>query len=84
MQKYIYEKNVEDLPIRKVAIAYSKLTSKKCEQLSLFDTNETKSNDYYELIDKINNKFGRTAVLRASSLLKSSTIKNREKYKNLI
>ena len=82
--KYIYQKNIEDLPIRKVAIGYTRLRDKKCTQLSLFDKPETKSNDYYELIEKINDKFGRTTILRASSLLKNSTIKNRERFKNII
>ena len=35
--KYMYYKNIEDLPIRKVGIAYSKLTDKGATQLSLFD-----------------------------------------------
>ncbi len=85
--KYIYDKNIEDLPIRKVGIAYSKLSNKKCTQLSLFDNdsdNTIKTNEYYDIIDKINDKFGKTTLLRASSLLKNSTIKNREKFKNMI
>ncbi len=82
--KYIYYKNIEDLPIRKVTIAYSRLSNKKYTQLSLFDKNEIKSNDYYNLIDQINDKFGKTTILRASSLLKNSTIKSREKFKNMI
>ena len=82
--KYLYNKNVEDLPIRKVAIAYSKLSNKKCTQLSLFDNNEIKTNEYHEIINKINEKFGNTSLLRASSLLSSSTIKNRERFKNML
>lgn len=84
VMKYIYEKNIEDLPIRKVSIAYSNLSKKENTQLSIF-TYEKKSNnnEYYELIDKINDKFGRTTLLRASSLLSSSTIKEREKFKNM-
>ena len=82
--KYLYNKNVEDLPIRKVAISYSKLSNKKCTQLSLFDNNEIKTNEYHEIINKINEKFGNTSLLRASSLLSSSTIKNRERFKNML
>lgn len=82
--KYLYNKNVEDLPIRKVAIAYSRLSNKKCTQLSLFDNNEIKTNEYHEIINKINKKFGNTSLLRASSLLSSSTIKNRERFKNML
>ena len=82
--KYIYDKHIEDLPIRKVTICYCHLNKKNATQLSLFDKNELKDNEYYNLIDKINDKFGKTSILRASSLLKSSTIKNREKFKNMI
>ena len=82
--KYIYEKNIENLPVRKVAIAYSKLNDKKNRQLSLFDTNEIKTDEYHNIIDKINEKFGSTSLLRASSLLRSSTIKNRKNFKDKI
>lgn len=82
--KYMYDKNIEDLPIRKVGIGYSNLSKKSCSQLSLFENKQEENNEYYELIDKINDKFGRTTLLRASSLLNNSTIKNREKFKNTI
>lgn len=82
--KYLYDKNIEDLPIRKITIAYSKLSNKKCTQLSLFDNNEIKTNEYHNIINKINEKFGNTSLLRASSLLSCSTIKNREKFKNML
>ncbi len=83
--KYIYYKNIEDLPIRKVAIGYGRLTKKTATQISLFDKEENyNTNEYYDLIDKINDKYGRTAVLRASSLEKHSTIKKRESFKNII
>ena len=32
----------------------------------------------------IDERFGSTSILRASSLLKNSTIKNRERFKNII
>lgn len=81
---YMFNKNIEDLPIRKITIMYSKLNKKIATQLSLFDSNEIKKNEYYDIIDKINNKYGRASILRASSLLSSSTRKNRENYKNII
>lgn len=81
--EYMYNKNIEDLPIRKIGIGYTNLSKKTYEQISLFD-NLTNTNEYYNIIDSINDKLGRTAVLRASSLLKNSTIKNREKFKNII
>ena len=76
--------HIEDLPIRKVGIAYSKLADKGATQLSLFDKNEVPTDEYNKIIDKITSKYGNTSILRASSLLKSSTIKNRERYKNTI
>ena len=82
--EYIYYKNIENLPIRKVTIAYSKLSDKKCTQLSLFENNIIENDEYHKAIDKINERFGGTSLLRASSLLKNSTIKNREKFKNII
>ena len=75
--KYIYESNIEDFPIRKVTIAFTRFSPKKSKQLSLFDKNdETK---YNETLDKIYTKHGPVTLLRASSLLENSTIKNREK-----
>lgn len=82
--EYIYYKNIENLPIRKVTIAYSKLSDKKSTQLSLFENNIIETDEYHKAIDKINEKYGETSILRASSLLKNSTIKNREKFKNII
>lgn len=82
--QYIYYKNVENLPIRKVTIAYSRLNDKRCTQLSLFENNIIETDEYHKAIDKITERFGGTSILRASSLLKNSTIKNREKFKNII
>ena len=82
--KYLYYKNIEDLPIRQVCIGYSRLSKKRCTQLSLFDNNVIDNNTFDNFIDNINNTLGRTSILRASSLLKNSTIKNRERFKNII
>ena len=82
--KYLYYKNIEDLPIRQVCIGYGRLSTKKCTQLSLFDNNIIENNNFNTLINNLNDKLGRTSILRASSLLKNSTIKNRERFKNII
>ena len=83
--KYVFNKNIQDLPVRKVAIGYTRLSNKKAIQLSIFDNDDViKTDKYYDIINNINEKFGRTSILRASSLLKNSTIKNREKFKNMI
>ena len=82
--KYLYFKNIEDLPIRQVCIGYSRLSKKKCTQLSLFDNNTIENNNFNTFINNLNDKLGRTSILRASSLLNNSTIKNRERFKNMI
>jgi len=81
--KYIYENNIEDLPIRKLGISFSRFQDKKCKQLSLFDKNNNE-NKYTKTIDEIYTKNGPITLLRASSLLNNSTIKNRERFKNMI
>ena len=82
--EYLYNKNVEDLPIRKVSIAYSNLKKKTHTQLSLFDSFKEENNEFENIIDEINKKYGQTSILRASSLLKNSTIKNRKNFKDII
>lgn len=82
--KYIYENNIEDLPIRKVGISFSNLTNESYKQISLFDKTVENSVKVNDTIDKIHTKHGPITLLRASSLLESSTVKNREKFKNII
>ena len=82
--QYLYNKNIEDLPIRKVSIAYSNLKDKTHSQLSLFDIDKEENNEFENLIDEINKKYGQTSILRASSLMKNSTIKNRKNFKDII
>ncbi len=81
--KYIYDNNIEDYPIRKVTIVFTKLNLKGNKQLSLFDT-ETNNKDYTNTLDKIYTKHGPVTILRASSLLQNSTIKERERFKSII
>ena len=42
------------------------------------------NNEFENLIDEINKKYGQTSILRASSLMKNSTIKNRKNFKDII
>ncbi len=75
----IFDKFYEDLPIRKVSIACGALNNKVGIQLNLFEAlNQTieKENLNYA-IDSIKKRFGKNALLKASSLLKDSTIKER-------
>lgn len=82
--KYIYESHIEELPVRKVAIAFYNLYKKSAVQLNLFEQTDLKSSNYNKIIDQISQKYGPTTILRASSLLKCSTIKERERFKNMI
>lgn len=68
----IFNNYVKDLPVRKVAIAVSKIENKNCIQLNLFD--QTKQNDdkVKTYIDDINKKLGNKAIKKASSLVKNS------------
>lgn len=80
--KRIYNENIEDYPVRKLGIAFSNLETKNTSQLSIFDDVE-KENKYTSAIDEIQEKYGPLSILRASSLMENSTIKEREKFKNL-
>lgn len=80
--KRIYNENIEDYPVRKLGIAFSNLENKNTSQLSIFDDVE-KEDKYTSAIDEIQEKYGPLSILRASSLMENSTIKEREKFKNL-
>lgn len=80
--KRIYNKNIEDYPVRKLGIAFSNLETKNTSQLNIFDDVE-KEDKYTSAIDEIQEKYGPLSILRASSLMENSTIKEREKFKNL-
>ena len=81
--KYIYESNIEDYAVRKVTILFMNLSAKKSKQLSMFDE-ESGEDKITNTLDKIYTKHGPITLLRASSLLDNSTIKKREKFKNMI
>ncbi len=76
----MFEANYEtDLPIRKVGICFSKLEQNKSIQLNLFENIEkiNQENSMNKAIDSINIKYGKNTLLKATSLLKLSTIKER-------
>lgn len=77
----IFDKYYEFLPIRKVAIVTGGLVTKAGTQLNLFEKYEDKKEEeaISETIDNIKNKFGKNSILKASSLLNDSTIKERNK-----
>lgn len=77
----IFDKFYEGMPIRKVTVCAGSLKDKTGTQLNLFENYETiKKDDEINLtIDKIKQKYGKNSVLKASSLLEDSTIKERNK-----
>ena len=80
MLHHIYDKYTpNDALIRQVGISFTKLTNKSSHQLSLFkDTEKDDENKaLYEALDEVKEMYGKDSVLRASSLLKNSTAKER-------
>lgn len=65
--------------IRGVNISFGSLTSSKNKQLSLFEDYEAqnKEEQLFTAVDELQNKYGKNSVLRADSLTKASTIKER-------
>ena len=78
----IYFKNIKDLPIRRIGIYFGNLVSTSHQQLSLFEDEkkQIKRHNLQKAVDQLHNKYGNNSVLRASSLLEESTIKERNEY----
>lgn len=78
---HIFNKYYDNSPIRKVSIAFGKLTNDDILQLNLFEKYENikQDNELNNTIDEIKDKFGANTLLKASSLLEYSTIKDRNK-----
>lgn len=77
----IFNYYYEDFPIRKVSISLTNFDYSKTYQYSLFEDADAleKEKELQYTIDKIKYKFGKNSVLRATSLEKSSTVKERNK-----
>ena len=78
---FLFDKYYQEKPIRKVGVSALRLTKKDSIQLDLFNTMEEieKEKNKNAIVDEITNKFGKNSLLKASSLLKDSTIKERNK-----
>ena len=78
----IYNRYVQDLPIRNIGIYYGGLVPASHQQLNLFEdeAKQEKRHNLQKAVDKLHNKYGNNSVLRASSLLEESTIKERNEY----
>lgn len=85
--KYIFSEGLklletfaEDLPIRRVSIRLTGLSDYSIsQQLSFFEDAKKKALDesFYQAMDHIQTRFGKTAVLRLSSHFKEGTLKKR-------
>lgn len=75
----LFELFAEDHPIRTLGIGFSKLKESSSYQYSLFESplKQEKNHNLFRAIDALNLRYGKNTVLRASSLLEASTIKER-------
>lgn len=78
----IYKAHVIDLPIRHIGISFSKLRSNKQAQLSLFEESEkqVERHKMQKTMDKLQDKYGKNILLRASALTENSTVIERNSY----
>ena len=76
---HIFDHFYNKSPIRKVSISFGKLTDNDSRQINLFETSEKMEENINinKAIDYIKGRFGVNTILRASSLLEDSTIKER-------
>lgn len=65
--------------IREVHVSATKLYNPKYEQISFFYFNKNRDDNLSKTIDNIKQRFGKNSINRASSLLKKSTVKQRNK-----
>lgn len=77
----IFDKFYEFLPIRKVTVCCAEITKKEGVQLNIFETYEEikEEANINKAVDEIKEKYGKNSMLKASSLLKDSTIVERNK-----
>ena len=78
----IYHRHINDLPIRNIGISFGNLVPASYQQLNLFE-DEKKQADRHNLqkaLDILHSKYGKNSVLRASSLLEESTVKERNEF----
>ena len=75
----LYDKYVTNLPIRGIHIVFGKLSDNSHRQLSLFEDEKTaeEKQALTKVIDVLKRKYGKNIVLKGSSLLESSTIRER-------
>ena len=78
----LYRRYVNDLPIRNISISFGDLADASHQQLNLFE-DEKKQQQRHNLqkaLDLLHCKYGKNSVLRASSLLEESTVRERNEF----
>ena len=78
----IYHRYIKDLPIRNIGLSFGRLVPASSQQLNLFE-DEKKQTDRHNLqkaLDTLHAKYGKNSVLRASSLLEESTVRERNEF----
>ena len=78
----IYQQYVSDLPIRIVGICFGGLVDATHQQLNMFEDDKKQINRHnlQKTMDLLQSKYGKNSVLRASSLLEESTIRERNEF----
>ena len=76
---HIYDRYIEDLPIRKISISFGKIHSSEAIQLDLFSPFYEEEKDWKieQASDEIRKRYGKNAILRTTALEKHSTIQER-------
>ena len=71
----IYKAHVSNYPIRIIGLNFGKLSTSGHKQLDMFADEEKQKNNHELLkaVDKIQAKYGKNILLRASALTKDST-----------
>lgn len=77
----MFQKFYEDYPIRKVSISLGSLEDNNTEQLNLFEPydEKIKKDNINTTVDEIKTKYGKNSIIKASNLLKDSTMIERNK-----
>ena len=72
----IYHEHIKDLPIRNIGINFGKLTTNNAKQVNLFIDPKKQENKHnlQVTMDKLQDKYGKNILLRASALTEISTV----------
>ena len=71
----LFDQYYENLPIRKVTLNLSRLSTKNAVQLNIFDNIDSikLKENYNQTIDEIKDRYGKNSLIKATALLNDST-----------